>query len=179
MPRGFIQDSLQRKLLILYILDHLIEPVDLAQLTDLALCDEGMDYFRFSVALADLVDSGHITLENEHYAITRKGRKNCQVCESSIPYSVRVKCDRSTGSLNAILRRNSQVKAAVFPRGGEEYTVRLSLSDKEGTIISMDLLSYSEEQSQRLAGNFKAHAEEIYNAILTALLADYGKTQGQ
>lgn len=177
MPRGFIQDSLQLKLLILYILDHLIEPVDLAQLTDLVLCDDGVDYFQFSESLADLVNSEHITLENGRYTITQKGRKNCQVCESSIPYSVRVKCDRSTGSLNAVLRRNSQVKATIFPRGGEEFTVRLSLSDNEGAVISMDLLSYSQEQSQRLAENFKAHAEEIYNAILSSLLADYGTSE--
>jgi hypothetical protein len=177
MPRGFIQDPLQLKLLILYILNHLIEPVDMAQLTDLVLCDDGVDYFQFTEALADLVTSGHVTYEEGRYTITQKGRKNCQVCESSIPYSVRVKCDRSTGSINAILRRNSQVKAAVIPRSGEEYTVRLSLSDDQGAVISMDLLSYSEEQSQRLAENFKAHAEEIYNAILTSLLADYDKPE--
>jgi hypothetical protein len=175
MARGFIQDPLQLKLLILYILNHLIEPVDLAQLTDLVLCDDGVDYFQFAEALADLVSSEHITEEDGRYTITQKGRENCQVCESSIPYSVRVKCDRSTGSLNAVLRRNSQVKSTIIPRGGEEYTVRLSLSDDQGSVISMDLLSYTQEQSKRLTKNFQAHAEEIYNAILTALLADYEK----
>ncbi len=174
MPRGFIRDKLQLKLLILYILDHLIQPVDLAQLTDLALCDEGVDYFGFSEALAELVGTGHVSLEEEQYAITPKGREHCQVCKSAVPYSVRMKCDRHTGAVNAVLRRNSQIQTEVLPRSGEEYTVRMSLSDDAGSVISMDMLSYSREQSEQLARNFKNHAEEIYNAILTAMLADYG-----
>ena len=175
MPRVFIQDKLQLKLMILYILSHLIEPVDLAVLTDLALCDEGVDYFQFSEALAELVETKHVSLEDDKYAITHKGRKNGEICESAVPYSVRMRCDRNTGAANAILRRNSQVKAEVLPRKGEEYTVRLSLSDDTGPVISMDLLSYTKEQSERLAANFKQHAEEIFNAILTALLNDYDK----
>lgn len=173
MARGFIQDKLQLKLMLLYILGHLIEPVDLATITDLALCDDGVDYFQMSQALNELVETGHITLEDDLYAITQKGRRDCETCESTVPYSVRVKCDRNTGSVNTVLRRNSQVKADVFPRGGQEYTVRLSLSDDNGMILSMDVMSYTEERSKRLAKNFKKNAEKIYNAILTDLLADY------
>jgi hypothetical protein len=173
MARGFIQDKLQLKLMVLYILNHLIEPVDMPTITDLALCDDGVDYFQLTEALAELVKTGHVELEDDRYSITKKGRTNCETCESSIPYSVRVKCDRNTGTINAVLRRNSQVQATIHPRGGEEYTVRMSLSDDTGSIISMDVMSYTEVQSKRLANNFKQHAEQIYNAILSALLADY------
>ncbi len=41
MARGFIRNPLDVRLLILYILDRLILPVTMAELTDLALCDEG------------------------------------------------------------------------------------------------------------------------------------------
>jgi len=173
MPRGFIQDPLEIKLLILYILARVAEPVDLPTLTDLTLCDEGVDYFQFSQALADLCRTGHVELEDDRYAITPKGRMNGEACESSIPYSVRVKCDRSTGELNAVLRRNSQVRAAAVPRPGGGHTVTLSLSDDSGSVLKLDMLAYSQEQVERLTRNFKEHAEQIYNAILSDLLADY------
>ena len=51
MARGFIRNPLDVRLLILYILDHLILPVTMAELTDLALCDDGVDYFQFATAL--------------------------------------------------------------------------------------------------------------------------------
>ena len=54
MARGFIRNPLDVRLLILYILDHLILPVTMAELTDLALCDDGVDYFQFATALGAL-----------------------------------------------------------------------------------------------------------------------------
>lgn len=173
MARGFIQDPLEVKLLILYILARVVEPIDLPTLTDLTLCDEGVDYFQFSQALADLRETGHVELKEEKYSITEKGRTNGAACESGIPYSVRVKCDRSTGELNAVLRRNSQVKASATPRLGGGHTVTLSLSDDSGSILKLDMLAYSPEQVERLTANFRKHAEQIYNAVLSDLLADY------
>ena len=57
---GFIHDKLDIKFLILYIASRLIEPVGIDVLTDLALCDEGVDYFSFSECLNELVESEHI-----------------------------------------------------------------------------------------------------------------------
>ena len=175
MPRGFIQDPLEIKLLILYILARVEEPIDLPTLTDLALCDEGVDYFQFSQALADLRETGHVELVEGHYSITPKGRANGAACESGVPYSVRVKCDRSAAELNAILRRNSQIRATAIPRAGGGNTVTLSLSDDSGVVLKLDMLAYSQDQVDRLTTNFKAHAEQIYNAVLSDLLADYDK----
>lgn len=173
MPKGFIQDPLEVKLLILYILARVVEPIDLSTLTDLALCDEGVDYFQLTQALSDLRETGHVELTEGRYAITPKGRTNGAAVESGVPYSVRVKCDRSTGELNAILRRNSMVRASLAPRPEGGHTVTLSLSDEEGVVLRLEMLAYSEEQGKRLMANFKEHAEQIYNAVLSDLLADY------
>ena len=65
-------------------------PIDLPTLTDLTLCDEGVDYFDFAEAVAELVDTDHLTHADDRYAITEKGKRNGGICESSLPYSVRV-----------------------------------------------------------------------------------------
>ena len=52
--RGFIQDKLEIKFLILYIADRLIEPVPYDVILDLAMCDSGVGYFDFSECLTDL-----------------------------------------------------------------------------------------------------------------------------
>ena len=43
---GFIHDKLDIKLLILYIMDRVAAPIDFATLTDLSMCDSGVDYFQ-------------------------------------------------------------------------------------------------------------------------------------
>ena len=69
MARGFIRNPLDVRLLILYILDHLISPVTMAELTDLALCDEGLDYFQFATALGALTENGHVAECGTHAAL--------------------------------------------------------------------------------------------------------------
>ena len=63
--RGFIQDKLEIKFLILYLAARVIEPVPFDTLLDLTLCDDAVDYFDFSECLADLVKTEHLTLDEE------------------------------------------------------------------------------------------------------------------
>lgn len=72
--RGFIQDKLEIKFLILYLAARVIEPVPFDTLLDLTLCDDAVDYFDFSECLADLVKTEHLTLDEESglYAITER-----------------------------------------------------------------------------------------------------------
>ena len=66
MPgKGFVQDELDLKVLILYIAARVIEPVPFDTILDLTLCDDAIDYFDFSECLRDLVDTGHLTLSEE------------------------------------------------------------------------------------------------------------------
>ena len=53
-------------------------------------------------------------------------------------------------------------------RGG--FTVKLSLSDGIGTVMSMDLLTGDDKQSEIIEKNFKKNAETIYSKIISILL---------
>ena len=46
-----------------------------------------------------LVETGHLEQNGQVYAITEKGRRNSEICESSLPYSVRMHCDENLGKL--------------------------------------------------------------------------------
>ena len=46
-PKGFIQDKLEIKFLILYLAARIIEPVPFDTMLDLTLCDDAIDYFDF------------------------------------------------------------------------------------------------------------------------------------
>lgn len=98
---GFISDKLEIKFLILYIAARLIQPVRFEMLQEASMCDGGVDYFGFSECLADLVRTEHLTVDGDgQYAITEKGRRNSAVCESSLPYSVRMRADEELAALN-------------------------------------------------------------------------------
>ena len=168
---GFIHDKLDIKFLVLYLMARTAAPVDFAILTELALCDDGVDYFDYAESVAELVETGHLKLEEGLYSITDKGRKNSAICESSLAYSIRLKCDQNLTKVNAELRRNAQVRAEILPREDGSFTLKLSLDDDGGNLLTLELLTVSVPQAEELASRFRTRPEAVYNGILEVLLA--------
>ncbi len=174
---GFIHDKLDIKLLILYIMARVMAPIDLPTLTDLALCDSGVDYFLFAESISELIESGHLVLEDDLYSITEKGRLNSKITESSLPYSVRLKCGKALATLNTQLRRAAQIRAQVLPREDGGFTLELALDDNDGNLFTLDMLVANEEQGRHLGDRFLAAPEQIYNEILAVLLTARGEKE--
>ena len=177
-PIGFIQNELDLKFLVLYIMARTAGPITFLQLLELALCDAGVDYFSLTKAVEHMVETGQLSKEGDRYSITEKGVRNSQICESSLPYSIRVKCDKNVAKLNSRLRRDAQVRSERVPRGDGTFTLVMALDDEHGNLLTIEMLAATEQQCDRLSEQFKAHPEQIYNGVLDVLLTDFdGKEQ--
>lgn len=167
---GFIHDKLEIKFLILYIAARIMEPIPLEGMQELTMCDDGIDYFDFSDCLNDLVRTEHLRVTEDHlYCITVKGMHNSEICESSLPYSVRIRTDKNVAAYNQQLLRRSQVFSSVDKRENGTYTVTLSLSDDLDNIMKLELMVASEEMAQDLVDRFQKNPEQVYSSLLSAL----------
>ena len=170
---GFIHDKLEIKFLILYITARVIEPIPFDAVWDLTMCDDAIDYFDFSECLTDLVKTEHLSLSSDGlYAITDKGLRNSQICESSLPYSVRLRCDKNIAVWNRKLRRKSQVRAVTEPRENGTYTVQLSLDDDMGSVMDLKLMVVREDMAKVLSDRFRNDPEKLYSKIMDLLLEE-------
>jgi len=170
---GFIHDQLEIKFLILYLTARLIEPVSFDQILDLSMCDDGVEYFSFSESLADLVKTGHLQINSEDlYSITEKGMRNSRICETSLPYSVRLRCDKNLSIVNRALRRKSQIRAATETRPNGTYAVRLMLDDDLGSVMNLNLMVPREDLGQMIAERFKSEPEQYYSRIIDLFLTE-------
>ena len=168
---GFIHDKLDLKMLELYLLAQAAGPIAPDVLTDLVRRHEGVNYFEFTEATAELVKTGHLAQTEEGYVITDKGRINSAACESSLPYSVRRRCDQDLAPINAALRRNAQIRGEKRPNPDGSVTARMTLDDDSGNLLTIELLCPSEDQADRLIAGFRAKPEQVYNDVLEALTA--------
>lgn len=167
---GFISGKLEIKFLILYIASRMMGPAPFEVLQELSMCDGGVDYFGFSECLADLVRTEHMEVDRDGlYVITEKGRRNSAICESSLPYSVRMQAEQSLASCNEQLRRKALVRSQIQPRDQGGYTVTLSLSDELDDLMNLQLLVTRQDMALEIQKRFRARAEEIYSRILTDL----------
>lgn len=167
---GFIHNKLDIKLLVLYLLDRTAAPIDFTTLTDLAMCDPGVDYFQLAEAIGELIQSEHISVSDGLHSITEKGRRNSADCESSLSPVVRNRCDERLLPLNAELRRHAQVRASVSESQNGEFLLCLSLDDDTGNLLSLSLTAASRAQSEQMAQYFRRHPEQVYNSIIQTLL---------
>ena len=153
---GFIQDKLEIKFLLLYIASRLIEPVPFEAMQELAMIDDGVDFFDFS--------------EDGLYAITEKGLRNGQICESSLPYSVRLAADKNITVFNQKLRRRAQIRSEITPRPNGTYTVSLAFCDEQDSpLLKMELMVPKEVMAKDLADRFRKNTEQLYASVINAL----------
>ena len=170
MDTGFIRDKLEIKFLILYIAARISEPITLAELQELTMIDNGVNYFSFSECLDDLVSTEHLLLtEDGLYCVTPKGLRNSEICQSSLPYSVRLLADKKLADFNRNLLRRNQVQSMVTTRNNGTYTVQLSLRDDVDSVMELELMVATEEMARDLADRFKKNPEKLYSGILSAL----------
>ncbi len=169
---GFIQNDLDLKLLILYIMDHAVAPITFLQLLDLALCDAGVDYFSVCEAVEQLVERENLTLEEEHYTLTEKGRRNSEICEDSLPFSVRHHCDENLVKVNEVLLRERHIQGKVLDNEDGTVTVHLTLSDPKGVMLDLKLLAPDTAMGQGLVNHFKSRPERTYHQVMELLQAE-------
>lgn len=176
---GFIHNKLDIKLLVLYLTSRLAGPVDFPTLTDLTMCDDGVDYFQYAEAVSELIASGHLAQEGELYSITDKGRRNISAGESSLSPVIRQRCDQRLVPFNNALRRNAQVQAVLEDLGADGCQLRLQLTDESETIFSLTVWVPSPDSGQQIAERFRAHPERIYNGVLGVLLDDDDRSESK
>ncbi len=179
MALGFIRGPLDVRLLLLYILARLEYPIGEAELLDLALCDDAVNYFHFTEALSSLKSTGHVVQNDKgELSITEKGRANGAVCEDEVAYSVRLKCDRSVAEMNRVLQRRNLVRTAIVPRkDGNGVTVRMILDDDTGNLMTLDMLAPDAHLGMRLSEGFQRQADSLYNLLLDRLLQEKEETK--
>lgn len=166
---GFIHEKLDIKLLILFVLNKLPSSINFESLSDLVLIDDGFDYFEYSQCLAELVDTGHVAINDNSYKITKLGSEHITTVESGIPYSVRLKAQRNAQPVIEKMKRDALIGTSheLLKNGGCQ--VKLSLSDGIGDIISLSILASDETQAKTIEKNFRGDAENYYHSIIKLL----------
>jgi len=167
---GFIHEKIEIKILILFILRRLPEPIPFYTLAELALCDDGVSYFDFTECVSELIKTEHIKMDESKYSITDKGVRNGEITENNLPYSVRDKAEGKISVARIAEIRNALITTSRRAEPDGSYTVNLALSDGVGDIVSMELYAANEKQASGLEKGFRRNAEGVYKALIEKML---------
>ena len=166
--RGFIHDKLDIKLLILFVLRRLPSEIDGERLADLVLIDGGIGYFDYKDCLAELVSTAQVEEREDGYLVTAKGNRNGEILETTLPYSVRAKAEKTAMPVIEEMRRSAMILAN-HEVGENGVTVYLAMDDGLGKIFDLKILAADEQQAKRMEKNFKKNAEGFYLRFIEEL----------
>ena len=168
---GFIQDMLDVKVLILFVMAKLSYPVSLQKIYELCYQDDKLSYFDVSVAVPQMVQSGHLEqLPDETYRITDKGREHEEITCDAIAYPVMQRAKAAVERFNKEEKIDQFINTEIVPKDGGDYSVVLELNDETGAIMRLELMAPTQQQARALAKAFRTRADQIYQGILSGLL---------
>jgi len=164
---GFIHEPLEIKLLILFVMQRLSEPVTMNELAELTMCDDAISYFDVTDCIDKLTKTKHLLLsEDKKYSLSAKGLHNGEILEKELPYSVKLKAESATKLVRSAQERNALIRTDCNKRDDGNLNVTLSLSDGYEEIVSINLFATDENQADTMMNGFRENAEDIYKAII-------------
>ena len=168
---GFINDMLDVKVLILFVMARVGYSVNTQQIYELCYQDDCLSYFDVFTAVPEMVASGHLKqLEDDTYTITEKGKADGSLTEDSIAFTVKQRAENAVSRFNRQIRRSSFVKTQIIPRDNGDFSVVMALDDEAGNLMTLELMAPNQRQAVRLGKLFEKKAEAVYNLTMAELL---------
>lgn len=163
----------ENKVLILYLLSIIDEPINNDGLYRLVLSVQDMNYFYFQQFLLDLKDDKYIIEykkeEKEVYEITETGINTLSLTIDMLPGIIKAKVDKNIKGELREIQNESAVKAEFIPLSETEFIVKCKIIENNIIIFEIQTLATSREQAINIVKNWEENTKEIYPKVIQML----------
>ncbi len=163
----------ENKVLILYILNKLNNPITNDSLFRLVLSVMDMNYFYFQQFLLDLLENNYISCFEQNgknvYQITDNGKYTLDLTNNILPGIIKLKVDTSFESNLKESSDEESITAEYTPINENDYTVTCKITEKHRTIFEISVFAGSRDEAKKIVDNWKENAYSIYPEILNLL----------
>ena len=170
--KGGLKSTAEIKVLVLYLLMSVDEPVPSNQIADLLHIEMIANTFEVNEAFAQLHKNGLIDEVDglkECYLINEKGRDVGQTLQSSVPFTIR---EKSVRLLKKMLQRNRHMKETEIIISHEDdgsIKVTCSAIENGSVIMSFFLQAADDAQAIRIKENFLDDPANVYRTLIDML----------
>ena len=170
--KGGLKSTAEIKILVLYLLMNVDEPVPSNQIADLLHVETIANTFEVNDAFVQLHSNGLIDEtdgEPENYIINHKGRDVGQTLQSSVPFTVR---EKSLKLLKKMLQRNRHMKETEIQISHEDDgTIKVTCSaiENDNVIMSFSLQATDDAQAIRIRENYLDDPALVYRTLIDLL----------
>lgn len=164
-----LTDSYAVKILICYFLQQIGRPITPNQLTEIATSDGTVNYFVYTEAVEQMLESGTLLIEEEagesYYVLSETGRAGAEDFKKIVPKSFRDKILSSGLKFFAKLKNDNDVKVSVSEQG-KGYSVNCICTDGGIKLMELKLYAPDEEQARMLADKILINPTDFYAKVI-------------
>lgn len=170
---GFIHDILDVKVLILYVMSLVEQPVSAQVIYELCYQDECLSYFDVQESIPQMVETGHLARVGEDsYVITDKGRETEEIVRDGIAFPVMQRAKTAVEKRNRKTKREQFLRTEITQKENGDYMVHMGLDDLKGPIMDLQVLAPTLRQARSLERAYLRNAEMIYQSVMIGLMEE-------
>lgn len=163
----------ENKVLILYILNKLQNPITNDGLLRLVLSVMDMNYFYFQQFLLDLLEKGYIisSTNDGHtlYDITNFGKETLELTQDILPGIIKLRVDANFKDELDTFENKHSIIAEYTLNSDNSYNITCKIIDSNDTVFEVRTFAGSRDQAKEIVDNWNENADKMYPAILDIL----------
>ncbi|MGL4774729.1 MAG: DUF4364 family protein [Clostridium sp.] len=167
----------ENKLLLLYILESLKRPISNAQLTDIILENNLINYFTLQQYVSELEVSEFIKYENLNekklLTLTQKGKNVLSFFKDRISSSKIAIIDNHIKERLDSIKKELTLYSDYTLNKDDTFLVHVKAIENDTPLIDLKLNLPTKKQAQYLCSKWKENPSEIYTNILNLLFHDF------
>jgi len=170
--------DVEKKLLILYLINRMELSMSRAQITDFVLSKDIMDYFTLEEALSDMLEQGLLEFtqvnaqdaNTTRYSVTDNGLANLEYFANHIPRTMRLLVSQYVEENRGKVVKDYEITANYFANvENDEFQVKCGVYDDRRVLLELSVSVDTREQARLIMSNWKNDASGLYQRIIDAL----------
>ena len=174
---GGLTDSTEIRLLLCYLVKN-AGPITRTEIENALMEEQLVNYFEIGSCLDDITRQQLVTLKEDRYSITEKGRKVAQELAYDLPRSVRERAVISTAiwtSRWAVLRsqtwarKEAEYSARITEKPDGHCSIRCTIKALDQELFCLDIGTPDRLSADLVKKQFILKGNEIYQMLITKL----------
>lgn len=161
------------KIFILFLMDGVGRPLNFIEINDIVIQNGVVRPFDFCVAFPDLLETGHITMEEttagEFYSVTDIGREAAHSLGGKILHTTMDKALQNAILLLNLRKTDSGYRYSIEALPNGKFLFHLRFTENGTDTITLSVITQSEKDAENMEIELEQHPELFRRSLLSLL----------
>lgn len=166
----------ENKLLLLYILETIKNPISNSQLTELILENNLLNYFTLQQYISELVESNFASYtdmnDKKLLKITDRGISVLSFFSSRVSKEKKELLSEKIKEKYDLFKKELTIQSDYTPLSDDNFLVELKAFEGKDVLMDLKLSVATKKQATTLCNKWQKNSSETYNSILNVLLKE-------